>query len=145
MAVATGHRELTSMDIIGLVAANTRGRRLAPRLAAFMTTVTSESTMGAFQREVGQAVVESCTTELHDVGIATLVLSVARAAFAHIGIGHSAVIAAMLTHIRGNGLVTIETQCPLRAGIGAIMAVSAGVLLLYMGTADLAGHQQLFH
>src|SRR5579864_420523 len=115
------------MDVIGLVAANTRGGRLAPRLAGFMTTVTSKRTMGALQREVGQAMVKSCTAELHDVGVTTLMLGVARAAFAHVGVGHPDVIAAVLLHISRNGPVTTETPRPLRAGIGAVVAVTGCV------------------
>lgn len=99
---------MSAMYIVILVAIGTFCRSLIPRFAALVAPVACQSGMRAIECEVGQAMVETPATQLHDVGLATLVLGVARAALAHACIRHAAMIAAALLQIGLDFRVTIQ-------------------------------------
>ena len=123
VALAARLAELPAMHVVGLVAIDAVGWSLAPCYAGLVATVAHERGMRALEREVGQAVVELPTAELHDIGFAALVLGVTRVTFTDTRVGHASVIAVMLPEVAGDLFVAIETQRGLRPHIGAIVTV----------------------
>lgn len=132
------------MDIVLLVAIDAVERCLSPRLTALVAPVARQSTVRAFEREVRQAMIELSGTQLHDVGLAALVFSVARTALPNPRVRHAAMIAAMFLQVFLDLLVTIQTQCRLWPDVGAVVTVGTSLLLLDMGTRHRARHQQCF-
>ena len=145
VAFAARLRELFVVDVVFLVAADAGRGSFAPSLAFLVAAFAVERSMRSLEREVGEVMIELRAAELHDVGVAASVLRMAGAAFADAGVGHAAVIALMLPHVLGDILVTIEAQRALRAHVRAVVAVGAGLFLLYMRLRHLAGHEERFH
>ena len=85
VALAARFGELPVVHVVRLVTADAGRRRLAPCLSRLVAAGALERRMRAFQREVGQVMVEARGIELHDIGCAALVLRVAGAAFADAG------------------------------------------------------------
>src|SRR5271166_441227 len=142
VALAAGFRQLAAVNVIGLVAADAGRRRLAPGLARLVAGVAGERKMRAFEFEIGQAMIELCAVELHDIRIAALVFRVAGAAFADARVRHAAVIALVFVDV-GRGLfVAIEAERSLRARVRAVVTIAATLFLFDMGARDLARHQQ---
>src|ERR1700722_12799279 len=145
VTLCAGLCELPAVDIVRFVAADAGGRRLAPGLARLVAALASEGRVRALQCEVGEAMIELCTAELHDVGVAALVFGMAGAALARARVGHAPVIAAMIAHIGRRLLVAVETQRRLGAYVGAVMAAGAILFLLDVRLRHLARHEQRLH
>lgn len=137
--------ELSAMSVICLVAAYARSGRLAPCLFWLVAGIARQRAVRTLEREVSQVVIEQRAAQVHDIGFAPLVLGMACAALADARIGHAAVIAVVLPYVCRDRFVTIETQGSLSPDVRAVVAVCAGVFLLYVGTSHLARHQQFFH
>ena len=145
VALAARLAELPTVRVVILVTIDTVGRSFAPGDAGLVATVAGERGMRTLEREVGQAMIELPAAQMHDVGVAALVLGVACAAFANTRVGHASVIAVMLPQVAGDLLMAIETQRGLRSRVGAIVTIRAVLFLLDMGARHLTRHQQCFH
>lgn len=117
MALAAGLAELSVVRIIGLVAAGAIGWRCAPGTAGLVAGLTGQCGVRAFERQLGEPMVKLRRLEPHDVRRATLVFGVTGPAFAQRRILHAAVIAMVLTLVRGDFLVTGQAQRGLRAHV----------------------------
>ena len=100
----------------------------------------------ALEREVGEAMIELRAAQLHDVGVAALVLGVAGAAFAGARIGHAAVIAVLARARRrrspcgSRGTATLWVRTFVRSWqFGTVSSCFT------CGTRHLARHQQRLH
>src|SRR6266404_513450 len=145
VAFAARLRELPVVHVVVFVAPDAGRGGLAPGLAFFVACLAGQRRMRLLESEVGEAMIELRAAELHDVGLAALMLGMASPALADTGVRHPAVIALMLLEIRGDGLVAIHAQRGLGLHVGPVMAVRAVVFLFYVRARHLARHQQRFH
>ena len=135
--------ELAKVDVIRLVAGNTLVRSVAVLFAGLVAGSTGHSGMRAFQLEIGLLVAESVRLEPDDVCRPTLVLAVAARA-TRIGRQRAAVEALTALHVRGDVLVARQAEVAHARLIGAVMATGALLLVLGMGSRQLAWHQERF-
>jgi len=88
--------------------------------------------------------VELLAAELHDVGLPTLMLNVARPALGGLDPLQAAVKPTMRADVGRDGLVTIETQLPLAATVAAVVTIRALLFQFLMGCGQLTRHEELF-
>ena len=147
VALAARLLELTVMYVVVAMAigATGTGRCLRPELLGLVAGAALECTVCAVQSKVSELMIKLRLIDLHDVGVATLVLGMTGLALTKPGIRHAAVIAVPRTNIGGDLLVAVETQGALGALVAAIVAAGALAFPLGVGTHDLPRHQQGLH
>lgn len=100
--------------------------------------------MRAFQREIGQTMVEGVGIQMHDIGIAADVIRVAGLAGQLFNIIDAAVKTALIVDVRRHLLMAIETQVFLRGLAEGLVAFAAGRFIFGMGVYHLSRHDQGF-
>lgn len=110
VALAAGLAELPMVCVVALVAIDAVSCNFAPRHTGLVAGVAGERGMRALERKVGQVMIELPTAQVHDVGLATLVLRVTGTALTGAGVGHTSVVAVMLPQVRGDLFMAIQTQ-----------------------------------
>jgi hypothetical protein len=110
MALAARPVELSAVHVVVLMTIDAIRGCLAPGDAGLVAAIARESRVRAFEREVGQVMVELPTAQLHDIGFPTLVLGMACTTLTYARVGHAPVIAVMRLQISGDVLVAVETE-----------------------------------
>jgi hypothetical protein len=137
LCVMTGHAvlaQLAFVRLLGLVAGNAVARGFAKLPSRLMTNVAGNYRMGAAQREVGCFVIERLATEFHDVRAAALMFYVTGATLSGVDAGHVAMEALLDPYVRGDLLVTVETQLALATAIASVMTGGALLLVLLVSS-----------
>src|SRR5882672_5343400 len=94
------------------------------------------------QQEIRVVVIELLASEFHDVSFTTLMLYVTGTALGGFDPLQAAVKPTVRGHVRGDGLVTVETQLPFAATVAAVMTIGAPLLQFLMGRRQLARHEE---
>ena len=102
--------EISLVGLIGVMAAKTAGRRLRPRLSLGMTVRATKVEMSATEHKVRDCVIECGGIELHDDGIASLVVVMAEIAFGTLHERTLAVETGPLGQVCFHGLMTIKAK-----------------------------------
>ena len=110
MAIAALGAEVVLMHVIGFVTAMAVLRRFPVSHVGFVALIALRICMRAEQSEVGVAVIESELVELHNVGVAPLMIGVAAETGAIAGSTEAAMKAGPGVNVGGNLFVTIKTQ-----------------------------------
>lgn len=128
VAIVAGTGELPLMVVIFLVAADAGRGCLAISLAGLMAALAPERAVCASQRKIGALMIELGDIQSHDIGVSSQVLRVAADAPARSCIGHTPVIALVVSEVGSDWLVAVEAQRALPRPISPIMAIAAGGL-----------------
>ena len=144
MTIAALCAERSGVRIIVLMAREAVAGCVAMALLGLMAIIALVALMLAQQREVADFVIERPLVEVHDIRIATFVVSMAIGADAPARSTVFAVKPGLCFDIPGNLLMAVEAKCTLLAAFKAHMAIGALFLVLGMGFHDLARHDQCF-
>jgi hypothetical protein len=134
--------QLAFVRLLFPVAVHAAGRGFAERLPAHVTARATNDCVRIVQGKIGTVMIKLLTTQLHDVGVATMVLRVATAAFRRRYTGQVSVKALFAADVGCDLLVTIEAQTRLALAIAAVVAERALLLILGMSMGDFARHEQ---
>ena len=127
---------------VAVVAVRARPAGLAERIAGRVAGLAAQRRVQAFEREVGDGVVERGAIEPEDVRVAPFVLAVATAALGLRGDGMPAVVAASLPLVGGDGVVAVETQSALRLCMERFVTLAALRFDLGVPRDDRARHHE---
>lgn len=98
--------------------------------------------MRAIQAEICKAVIKGLAVELHDIGITSLMFSVAMIAFLIDRVGAAPMQALLTLSVRRNLLVAIKTKPYLRPLRKGLMTIFAILLVLCMIFRERSRHDQ---
>lgn len=136
--------EATLVRLLRLVATDTVSRSFAERLLRLVAALAGKAGMRSQEREVGGAVIELLAAELHDVGVASLVLGMAGPALCRLNPAQAAMEAGVGCDIGAYRLVARNAQLRLARAIAAVVTVLAILLVLGMRSGQLSRHEQGF-
>ena len=143
VARGTVGTELAQVDIVGFMAIHAGMGSVTVLLVGLVAGSTGHRRMRAFQLKVRLLVTEGVGLKADNIGGATLVLTMA-ASTTRIGRQSTAVEALTALHVRGDVLVARQAEVAHARLIGAVMATGALLLVLGMGSRQLAWHQERF-
>lgn len=142
MAALAFLTELSFMRFVRLMTIDAKVRRFPICDISLMTTLAARGSVCAFQAEIGKVVIEGFAVELHDIGIASLVLGMAVIAFLVGRIGAAPVKALFLLSVGCDLLVTVHAKPHLRSLRKGLMAILAILFILCMTFNERARHDQ---
>jgi hypothetical protein len=134
--------QLALVRLLSLVTDGAVAGSIAKGLTGPMTAVAGQIEMCALQWEVSVGVIELLAAQFHDVGVPALMFRMTRPALGCLDSLESAVEATVCGDVRGDALVTVETQLPLAAAVAAVMAVRALLVQFLMCCGQLPGHEE---
>jgi hypothetical protein len=114
--------------LLGLVTGNAFGPCFAEAFPRRVATLAGKIDVRPVKREVGGIVIELFPAQLHDVRRPALVLRVARPALGRLDSLQTAMKATVGADVSADILMAVQTQLPLVAAIGTVMAIRALLL-----------------
>lgn len=132
------------MRLVGLMARKAGRGRVAVTLARRVTASASEQRVSIAQRKIAAVMIELLGRELHDVSVATLMLTVACPALQAFTADESAVKAFAAAQILSDLLMARGAQLRLAATVAAVVTVGALCFDIGMRGSNFARHEQGF-